>query len=68
MTVCRKLRWKGYYGVQFFDEDERWESLLRSNVPFTCNRTCQHVGPDDQLVHPEGCGPDRDCFEGPKTS
>ena len=63
LALCRHLRWKQRYGSFFRTDDELADSLLGAGVPFTCNRTCQAVGPDDELVLPEGCGADRACFE-----
>jgi hypothetical protein len=39
------------------------ESILRNQVPFSCLRTCQPWGPDDDLVAPELCQRDRSCFQ-----
>ena len=30
-----------------------------------CAQTCRDVGPDDQLVSPNMCGPQRSCFQSP---
>ena len=38
-------------------------SLQREQVPFSCLRTCQAWGPDDDIVAPERCSADRPCFE-----
>jgi hypothetical protein len=45
------------------DPNAIWESLVRSQVPFSCLRTCQAWGPDDDLVAPERCQDGRECFE-----
>jgi hypothetical protein len=61
---CRHLRWKSF---AFGDDDgddpiALAESLLKRQVPFSCLRTCQAWGPDDDLVSPEDCTPVRACF------
>lgn len=59
--LCKKLRWK----TQSRDAGDPalvFESLSRSQVPFSCLDTCTCVGPDDDLVAPELCHSGRDCF------
>lgn len=61
---CRHLRWKSF---AFGDDDGEdpvalHESLLKRLVPFSCLRTCQAWGPDDDLVSPEDCTEARACF------
>ncbi len=34
---------------------------------YWCLNTCTPIGPDDQLAEPHSCGPDRSCYDGPKT-
>lgn len=63
VALCRHLRWKERYGMAFRTDEELLASLYGAGVPFTCNRTCQTVGPDDGLVRPEGCDGTRACFE-----
>ena len=63
-TRCRHLRWKSF---AFGDDDGEdpialAESLLKRQVPFSCLRTCQAWGPDDDLVSPEDCIEGRACF------
>ncbi len=40
----------------------------QGEIPFAadcwCECTCTMVGPDDELVTPESCTPDRSCFTG----
>jgi hypothetical protein len=59
--LCKHLRWK----TQSRDTGDPtlvFESLARSQVPFSCLKTCQCVGPDDDLVAPELCHSGRACF------
>lgn len=32
---------------------------------YWCSKTCRPVGPDDELVQPRLCGPERGCYDGP---
>ncbi len=61
MELCRYLRWKTFSRASS-DPQQVWESLLRSQVPFSCLRTCQAWGPDDELASPECCNASRSCF------
>ncbi|MFN7144879.1 MAG: hypothetical protein ACK4YP_13975 [Myxococcota bacterium] len=63
VDLCRHLRWKERYGLPFRTDADLLASFLTAGVPFTCNRTCQTWGPDDDLVAPEGCARSRGCFE-----
>jgi hypothetical protein len=58
---CRHLRWKS---VARDDDDPvaLYASMLRRQCPFTCARTLQAWGPDDDLVSPEECARQRPCF------
>lgn len=62
MQLCRHLRWKTFSRAAA-DPQEIRASLLRNQVPFSCLRTCQPWGPDDDLAAPELCGSGRECFE-----
>jgi hypothetical protein len=35
---------------------------------YWCTRTCNCVGPDDELVNPGACLPGRACYAGPAAS
>ena len=62
LELCRSLRWKSYTR----DAEEPGEfhrTFARNNVPYTCLRTCQPWGPDEELAIPEGCNSARPCFE-----
>jgi len=61
MELCRSLRWKSASRTSGDPRQVR-ESLLRSQVPFSCLRTCQPWGPDDELAAPECCTSARSCF------
>lgn len=61
MELCRYLRWKTF-SRESADPDQVWESLLRSQVPFSCVKTCQAWGPDDDVASPERCTSGRSCF------
>jgi len=59
-AICAALRSKRYY---FLDAPPaRGEDLLDGSNDCWCARTQAKVGPDDDLVHPEDCGPHRSCF------
>ncbi|MBX3461556.1 MAG: hypothetical protein KF830_00150 [Planctomycetes bacterium] len=34
---------------------------------YWCSRTCTCVGPDDEVVHPSRCVPERACYDGPQA-
>ena len=58
--VCRRLRTKMYYVVG------REHVNLRVSSPtaqYWCSLTATVMGPDDMPCSPEGCQPDRGCFE-----
>jgi len=61
MELCRYLRWKTS-SRESGDPQQVWESLLRGQVPYSCLKTCQAWGPDDDLASPEGCNSERGCF------
>ncbi len=63
MDLCRHLRWKGYFGRRWRSEAELEAALALSDAPFSCLRTCQAWGPDDDLAAPEICDRERSCFE-----
>lgn len=63
--ICEFLRWKGQHREAEAGE-QRLGTLARNQVPYTCLKTCQPWGPDDQPAVPEGCDGSRSCcFEGP---
>ncbi len=58
--VCRRLRTKMYYVLG------REAVNLRESSPtaqYWCSLTATVMGPDDMPCSPEGCQPDRGCFE-----
>ncbi len=63
MQLCRNLRWKGYYGQHWPTPDDLALALTLSDAQFSCLRSCQAWGPDDQLADPDACQPGRGCFE-----
>ena len=63
MEMCRHLRWKGFYGKRWATVAELAEELATSDSPFSCLRTCQSWGPDDDVAAPEACNASRSCFE-----
>ena len=63
MELCAFLRWKSFYGTEHLAEDELAGLLARNEVPYSCLRTTQAFGPDDDLVAPERCDSDRACYE-----
>ncbi len=60
MKRCRFLRWKGFYADP--TSDEVTLDFLKNEVPYSCLKTCQPWGPDDQVVAPESCVEERGCF------
>lgn len=62
MRLCRSLRWKGFYGATFPDRASVERALTSADAPFSCVRTCQPWGPDEQPSWPEACQPGRGCF------
>jgi hypothetical protein len=63
VRLCAWLRWKGYYGGRWDTMEELVADMTRGDVPYSCLRTCQAWGPDDDVAAPEGCQPGRGCFE-----
>lgn len=61
--LCRFLRWKGFYGVAWPSQEALALALAASDSPFSCLRTCQPWGPDEDLAAPGSCGPERTCFD-----
>ena len=61
MNRCRHLRWKG--ARDDIREGRVAEVFTANHVTYSCLRTCNAWGPDDQLAVPEGCGADRLCFD-----
>lgn len=61
--ICQFLRWKGYDREASIAE--RQFAFTRNQVPYTCLRTCQPWGPDDEPAVPEGCDAGRRCFATP---
>lgn len=61
MDLCRHLRWKTFSRDES-DPSAIAESLSRDMVPYSCLRTCQPWGPDDDVVAPECCCSGRACF------
>jgi len=62
MLICRNLRWKGF-ARDAEDLDEFHHTFARNQVPYSCLRTCQPWGPDDELAAPECCNDSRPCFQ-----
>lgn len=58
---CQYLRWKGFDRAA--GPGERGFAFARNQVPYTCLRTCQPFGPDDEPAAPERCDGARPCFE-----
>lgn len=59
--ICQFLRWKGH--SREAAPGEMRFAFARNQVPYTCLRTCQPWGPDDEPAAPEGCDGSRPCFE-----
>ena len=62
--VCQHLRTKKMF-IPALADDAFVEKQDESASPchYWCNRTMTEVGVDDQAVHPQGCNPQRSCFE-----
>lgn len=67
MEFCRHLRWKSW-SRQDGDPAAIVASLQRDAVPYTCLRTCQSWGPDDDIVAPERCCTGRACYRGERAT
>ncbi len=63
MRLCAHLRWKSFYGSRWDTREELLAEMLRGDCPYSCLKTCQPWGPDDDAAAPERCQPDRGCFE-----
>jgi len=63
MRLCAHLRWKGLFGRHFASWDALAIEMALNDAAFSCLRTCQSWGPDDDVAAPECCQPDRHCFE-----
>ncbi len=61
--TCQFLRWKGH-SRESHPGEQRF-AFARNQVPYTCLRTCQPWGPDDEPAVPEGCDSGRACYEKP---
>ena len=59
MDLCKYLRWKGH--SRDSDVAELNFTFARNQVTYSCLRTCQPWGPDDELAAPEGCHAGRPC-------
>jgi hypothetical protein len=66
MRLCASLRWKSFYGARWDSREQMVADLVRGDAPYTCLRTCQAFGPDDDAAVPERCQPGRACFSGSK--
>ena len=62
MILCRYLRWKAYYGGRWADAESLRAALAGTDAPFSCLKTCQPWGPDDDTATPERCTSERECF------
>ena len=66
-AICGELRSKRYFFLDGPPKSGR--DLLDGSNDCWCARTMQKIGPDDDLVHPDDCGPQRTCFRpfGPRV-
>jgi len=62
MDLCRHLRWKTFSREEA-DPSAVFESLSRDMVPYSCLKTLQPWGPDDDVVAPDCCCSGRACFQ-----
>lgn len=62
IELCRSLRWKSIYGRETVTEPELRELFAVNEVPYSCLRTAQPWGPDDEIAAPERCCSGRACF------
>ena len=62
MDLCAWMRNKALLGRAVITDAELELVYVRSDSPFSCNRTCQPWGPDDDLAAPETCTSARACF------
>jgi hypothetical protein len=62
LELCKHLRWKSFTR-DVEGPGEFHLTFARNNVPYSCLRTCQPWGPDEDMAIPEGCNSERTCFE-----
>ncbi|MEQ1571700.1 MAG: hypothetical protein ABMA64_39085 [Myxococcota bacterium] len=62
MKLCAYIRWRGFYGARWDTREQMVADLSGAGAPYSCLRTCQPFGPDDDGVMPERCQPGRTCF------
>lgn len=62
MELCRNLRWKSFHGQASFTEDELVAMFSANHDQYSCLRTTQPWGEDEDLCAPERCTSDRACF------
>lgn len=63
MDFCRFLRWKGFVARRWSTQQQLAAELAAADASFSCLRTCQPWGPDDQVSSPERCDSGRSCYE-----
>ena len=63
-SQCRYLRTKSVY-VPDFDDMESWRTGDTTTQQYWCLRTMITAGPDNDLVAPEQCQPERSCYKEP---
>ena len=63
MSLCRRLRWKGYHGETRTPFRTLADHPSSRHGPCTCLRTTQPWGPDGNLASVPDCQPTRLCWE-----
>ncbi len=62
INLCASYRAKNLYGNENVSDADLHTLLGANEVQCTCLQTAGPVGPDDDLVAPELCHPNRACF------
>ncbi len=62
VQLCRSLRGQSI-SRDLDDPGEIAAAFARNHVPYSCLKTCQPWGPDDDVAAPELCTRDRGCYQ-----
>ncbi|MFQ5641411.1 MAG: hypothetical protein ACE5IR_25820 [bacterium] len=61
LPMCKSMRTKASYIPDM--QDEHYMEVHHPYNQYFCLNTLHNVGPDDDVVCPEDCTPNRVCFE-----
>lgn len=60
-SLCKMLRWKGWYGRDGAGPDWLRDQHLGNETQYSCLLTSQPWGPDDAPASIASCGAERAC-------